>query len=197
MRVPPLAAAALLAAALLGARAAGAQRREPMVLELRPILGAYHPMGAQRDVLGEGFVTGGQGAAELSPRTAVVGTFAVARSPDRLDPTARRVRVVQYDLGVERSLLARLSDDWLFKPFLGAGLGFRSYTTYRDSGSGEDTRVEPAGYAAAGLELQTGKLGLRAETRGYLSRYSGLAGEAGRTARDDALALVGVAFHLR
>ena len=189
---------ALGGAALTAATPAGAQSSRRPTLEVRPFVGGYVPFGPLRDALDETPIYGGQGALELSPSTAVVGAFALARPHDRLDPQRRRIRLAQVDVGIERARSHTVSDDWTLKPFLGVGAGTRSYTIASETGGGDErTRNHVAGYAALGTELQSGRLALRAEGRAYVATFSGLRAGSSRSARADASLSFGLAYHVR
>jgi hypothetical protein len=187
-----------LGAALAGAHPIDAQSVHGPVLELRPFVGGYVPVGAQRDALGETLAYGAQGAVEIAPGRTFVATFALARPHDLTDAARRRMRLTLLDIGLEWDRRTAVLGDWELRPLVGAGLGVRGYSMRRESETDRDrTRALLGGYGAIGVELRSGGLALRTDARGYLSQFSGLAEDAPSTMRVDALLSVGVAWHLR
>lgn len=161
--------------------------------DIRPIVGAYIPTGGQRDQLINALMTGGQAQWSLSPRWALVGTYAWSPSADKstLNPgnplytgDEQRLDVRQYDVGVQ----ARLgdlsgppaSDSWSTRPFVEAGLGSRQYK-YRHPAIaqtlvGKSGASDMMGYGALGTDLvrRHSRLGFRFELRDHMSQYKGL-----------------------
>lgn len=163
--------------------------------EVRLFVGAYVPTGEQADVLKSSMLVGAQSAVELSSMVHLVGTFAYATPrPDR--PTiGNDVHVYQYDLGAELFRIYSASsanDHWTFRPFIGAGLGGRTYD-FHDVASGSETNL--VGYGSLGTELQHVNVAARVEVRDYLSRFTGLAGTESASTRNDLVLSGGLAFH--
>jgi hypothetical protein len=123
-----------------------------------------------------------------------VGTFGWAPSQATYSFANDNVNIFEYTVGLEVGLSRSLSGNWLFKPFLGAGAGGRTYA-YAAPGIAGQTCT--AGYAAAGTEFQLAKTAFRLEARDNMFCYqSPIAGQASKTRNDVGLSL-GVAFHIR
>jgi hypothetical protein len=186
-----------LAATVAGAQTASAARGgragAPLAagaVEVRPLVGAFVPTGAQRDLLEDAVLVGGQLAYGLNPNLAVVGTLGWAPSRDRTTAAATRagglttgraetVDLFQYDVGVEGRLpRAFAGGTWTAVPFAGLGGGGRTFR-YRDL-DGADAQTNVAGYGALGVELApaAGRFGLRLEARDYVSAFRASAASA-------------------
>lgn len=185
----------LTLAVLLGlAPAIGAQSPSRWVTpEVRPLVGAYVPTGPMRDAFKPATMLGAQFGLELSRNFHVLATGTWTHGHDKFDFSTDRVNIWQYDAGVEGNLVRTLSEDWLLRPFVGAGAGGRTYD-YRAAGVG--TRSCTAGYGALGSEFQTGAYALRVEARDYLSCFESPVTGKRRTRNDFGLSL-GVAYHVR
>jgi hypothetical protein len=152
------------------------------LFEVRPFAGAFIGTGDQRDLLVDAFMTGVQGSWRIIPAVAMTGTF--GWSPNRDQTIAReRLDIFQYDVGVEARANSFLSNGTVdFSPFIGAGLGGRTYS-YRDHDA--DTKTHFNGYGAVGGDLGVGRVGLRLEARDYVSRFTPLSGDGDTEARND------------
>lgn len=184
----------LAVAALLGAlSSATAQQTDRVRFELRPVASLYLPFGSQGDDFKSAPSYGLQAGLELSTNFHVLasGSWMDGRSkiPALVDGN---VTMWQYDLGIEANSLHRLASAWLFRPFVGAGAGERTYD-YRQPGVAMSTCT--AGYAAAGTEFQRSVLAFRLESRGYISCFKQpLTGES--LNRSDVLFSFGLAYHV-
>jgi len=158
-----------------------------MIPEVRPFVGAFFPTGAQRVVLDDALLVGGQGGIEMADALHLVGTLAWA--PHR---TSKGACVYNYDVGVETFRSFDMNARWQARPFVGAGLGGR---TYVDHARDDHRETNFLGYAALGTELQHEKLALRVEGRDYISRFKGLSGELEADTRQDIAVVAGLAFH--
>ncbi len=163
--------------------------------ELRMFAGAYVPTGKQADVLKSGMLIGVQSGIELTSRVHLIGTFGYATPrPDR--PTiGKDVHLYQYDVGAELFRAYATSsetDHWTFRPFLGAGVGGR---TYDFPGVRHGSETNFVGYGSLGTELQHLNIAARLEVRDYLSRFRGLAGNESASTRNDLVLGGGLAFH--
>jgi hypothetical protein len=179
----------LFAAALAGcfAMAGASAALAHMVPEVRPFAGAFIPIGDQRDVLKDTWMVGGQAGVELAGSMHALATLAWAANRGSHDPA-----LFDYNAGLEAFRPFAMTPDWQFRPFVGAGLGAR---TYVDHGNGSHTETAFAGYGALGTEFQLSRIALRLEGRDYISRFKGLAGtDHARTANDLAFTS-GVAIH--
>lgn len=151
--------------------------------ELRPFAGAFIGTGNQRELVDNAFLTGLQGSWRISPAVALTGTFGWSPNRDRQIVSGERLDIFQYDVGVE-ARAASLVDNGTFdfSPFIGAGLGGRTYS-YRDFDA--DSKTHFNGYGAVGGDLGYGRVGLRVEARDYVSRYTPLDGIGDTEARND------------
>jgi hypothetical protein len=147
---------------------AGAQEAIAGRFELRPFIGAYVPVGEQRELLRRDVLVGAQASYRFIPQFAVTGTL--VWSPTQAhgasgDPT---VDLYQYDVGAEgRARVWQRGTNLSFTPFAGLGVGGR---TFRDRDGGIEAQSVFTGYGALGGELSVGRLGVRVEGRNYVSR---------------------------
>jgi hypothetical protein len=75
-----------------------------------------------------------------------------------------------------------LASGWTLKPFVGVGVGARTYD-FRDLDVGTETDF--AGYVAAGAGVEYRAVELRLTARDYLSAFDGIGAEVDSTARND------------
>lgn len=196
---------ALVAAALLAvAASAGAQQRAPEVkgmalelrprIELRPVIGGLVATGAQRETLEDAALIGAQLAVEVHRIVHLVGAFSYVPSQTRRpDGGYDQVRLFQWDVGAELNTRQRTRGDWTPKPFVGVGVGRRTYENI-------DRHLRhgyPTLYGGFGVEYQTDVIGLRVEVRDYVSRFAGYDGSEPRGMRNDIAVAVGIAYHVR
>jgi hypothetical protein len=179
---------------LLAATSAAAQQPAAIRPEIRPFVGAYIPAGALRDDFKTATMLGVQSALELSDYMHIVGTVAWTHGHNKFASFSNDVTYIwQYDLGVELNLIQEVGSSWLFRPFLGAGGGGRTYD-YKAKAIGTQTCT--AGYGALGTELQRGSIALRLEGRDYLTCYESPMTATKKTRNDFGLAF-GLAYHIR
>jgi hypothetical protein len=156
---------------------------------LRPFVGAYIPTGEQRDFLKDAVLVGAQASWDVNQNLGLTASFGWAPAKDRVSVGDQTLDAFQYDLGIEGR-----APQWLgtstFAPFLGAGLGARTYS-YRDLDV--DSRSNLAGYTAIGFDLDVGPLGVRVEGRDYVSQFKPLTGGGDATTRNDLALLAGLA----
>lgn len=147
---------------------------------IRPIVGAYVPTGDQRDFLKDAVLAGVQGSLNFGPNFAVTGSFGWSPSKDKITPGDQKIDAYQYDLGLE----VRTPDSYLgaITPFVGAGIGGRTYN-YRDLNVDAKTNFD--GYGALGVDVGTGRVGVRIEARDYISRFQPLTGGGDSKTRND------------
>jgi hypothetical protein len=190
MRTSLFAVPILLACASI----AGAQAPGPVPTpEIRSSAGAYVPVGAMRGAFEPATMLGAQLALELSPNFHLVGSGSWTHGHNKLGLGSNRTIIRQYDIGGEANLLRPLGGEWLFRPFVGVGGGWRTYE-YRTDNVPLGTCT--AGYAALGSEFERGAVALRAEARDYLSCFE--SPTTGRkTTRNDLGVSFGLAYHLR
>jgi hypothetical protein len=182
---------------LVGTASAGAQdqilatRGTNAAFELRPYVGAYVPTGDQRDLLKDAVLVGAQASWRVIPQLAVTGTFGWAPSKDRVTAGDQTLDLYQYDLGAEaRAPSWYNTGSWDFTPFVGLGVGGRTYN-YRDLDN-VDAKTNVAGYGALGGEVGFGRLGLRLEGRDYISRFEPLTGNGDAKTRNDVTLAAGL-----
>jgi hypothetical protein len=159
--------------------------------EIRPFAGAYIPTGDQRDLLEDAVLVGAQASWRAIPQLAITGTFGWAPSRDRITAGDQKLDVYQYDLGAEaRAPSWYNKGSWDFTPFVGLGIGGRTYN-YRDLDD-VDAKTNVAGYGALGGEVGFGRLGLRLEARDYISRFEPLTGGGDARTRNDVTVAAGL-----
>src|SRR5690606_3751524 len=166
--------------------------------------GAYVPTGDHADLLESSMLVGTQVGIEAASMVHLIGTFAYATPETDRPGVGRDVHIYQYDAGAEifRVIPAsQKSAHWTLRPFLGLGLGARTYD-FHDVDSGSETNF--VGYASLGTEFQHRNVALRIEARDYLSRFSGLpVGKHGEhslhdddtTTRNDLMFGAGLSLH--
>lgn len=165
-----------------------------VIPEVRPFVGALIPTGEQRDIFRNAVVSGVQVAVEARDMVHMVGTFAFSGPSfkGRLQNNDH-THIYQGDVGAELFRSFEANSKWMIRPFLGAGLGMRTY----DFTGADPTRTYPAGFGALGAEFQTGNIALRLEARDYIIRYKGISGGDKASSRGEAMFTGGLVFHLR
>jgi hypothetical protein len=149
------------------------------------------PTGDQRDLLKDAVLVGAQASWRVIPQLAVTGTFGWAPSKDRVTAGDQTLDLYQYDVGAEaRAPAWHNAGSWDFTPFVGLGVGGRTYN-YRDLDD-VDAKTNIAGYGALGGEVGFGRLGLRVEGRDYISRFEPLIGEGDTKSRNDVTLAAGL-----
>jgi hypothetical protein len=159
--------------------------------EIRPYVGAYIPTGDQRDLFKDAILAGAQGSYRFTPSIALTATVGWSPTEDRLTAGQETVDLWQYDIGAELRAPAWLQgESWDFSPFVGLGVGGRTYD-YRDLDN-VDAKTNFAGYGALGGEFGFGQFGLRIEGRDYLSRFEPLTGTGDAKTRNDVSVAAGL-----
>jgi hypothetical protein len=159
--------------------------------EVRPYVGAYIPTGDQRDLLKDAVLVGAQASYRALNWLAVTGTFGWSPSKDRVTAGDQTLDLYQYDIGAEARAPSWYSaGSWDFTPFVGLGIGGRTYN-YRDLDD-VDAKTNVAGYGALGGEVGFGRLGLRVEARDYVSRFEPLIGDGDAKTRNDVTLAAGL-----
>jgi len=188
-------AAAMIAGAFSTAAPAAAQApaREPAQWELRLPGGMLVPTGEQRRALGDAHVTALQVSRVGTPRFAVTGSFAWARSRDLATVDAPKVDVFTTDLGVEARSDEKLADGPVgVSLFGGVGMGVRSYN---HRGLTADATHNLIGYGSVGAELGMGRVGVRLEVRDYVGGFKPLIGPGPSQLRNDVVMTVALRFN--
>ena len=188
--IPVFIAAAVIASAV----PAAAQVSETnMAFEMRPVAGLFIPTGRMRDDFQATFQVGFQGGFEVNDHAHLLLSGMWAQTDARFPAfTQRQTDIWQFDAGAELNLLHRINRDWLFRPFVGSGIGARTYD-YRMEGVGSKTCT--AGYLALGTEFQMQEVAVRMENRNNVSCFSAPLTGAKRTLYDLGLTL-GVVYHV-
>jgi len=185
---------AIVIGILIAGTLAQPARAQLVTPELRPLVGAYIPTGAQRDLFKDATMFGIQGALEVVPTFHLVGTFAWVPAHNKYTGFDENVSIFSYDFGAEVGLTQPIGSGWEFKPFVGLGVGARTYA-YKATGLSDRTCA--AGYGALGSEFQFAKVALRLEARDNVFCYrSPIAGVSSTTRNDVGLAF-GFAYHFR
>jgi hypothetical protein len=165
--------------------------REPSA-ELRPFAGVFLPVGAQKSDFKSATMVGAQGAIELTRYVHGVASVGWTHGHNRFF-AEDLTHIWQYDVGAELNAVTEMGWGWYFRPFLGTGVGGRTYN-YRD-GSAKTTTCA-AGYGSLGGEIQHNVVAFRAEARDYISCFeSPVSGE--KRSRNDLGLTVGLSYHLR
>lgn len=183
----------VIAALIAGASALLAQfpKVKP---EIRPFAGAMITTGNQRDLFRDAALVGMQVALELRPSLHLLGTFAWTPGQDRYSVASDNVDIYQYNVGVEVGFVQPLGGKWELRPFVGAGMGGRTYAY--DAGTLAD-KACAAGYGALGTEFQLGRTALRFEARDNVYCFRSPVVGVGPKTRNDVGLSLGLAYHLR
>lgn len=179
--------------ALVAGAFTGPAQAQVFTPELRPFVGAYLPTGAQADLFKGASLFGLQGALEVEPTFHLLGTFSWVPAHNKFTGFDENASIFAYDVGAEFGTLYPLGSGWELKPFLGLGVGARTYT-YKAPGLSTNTCA--AGYGALGSEFQVDKVALRFEARDNLFCYRDPIDGVSKTRNDVGLAL-GLAYHFR
>lgn len=162
-------------------------------VELRVTGGAFVPAGSQRDALGDAHLSALQVAWLVRPTLAITGTVGWARSRDLALTGSPKLDVFTSDIGVEARPVEWFAGRAItFRPFVGAGVGARSYN---HRALNVDATHNIAAYGAVGGELGLGRVGLRVEARDYASGFKPLTGVGSASTRNDVSLLLGLRFN--
>ena len=192
MRYSPFIVTAL-AASVACASVASGQATDATPVELRPFIGVFVPIGSQSSDFKTATSVGFQGALEMSQHIhgLISGTW--TRDHTKVGSFNTDVaNIWQFDAGAEFNLVRPLNHGWLFRPFVGAGAGLR---TYDYAAVLVGSKSCSAGYGALGTELQRDVVAFRLEGRDYVSCFqSPITGN--RVTRSDIGIALGLAYHM-
>lgn len=185
----------LVSLVVLAAMGVVASAQAPAVRpEIRPFMGVNLPTGDQRDLFDDAAMFGVQAALEVRPSFHLLGTFGWVPGQTKYPGLNNDVQIFQYDVGVEFNLVRPLGAAWLFKPFLGAGAGARSYLYENDT---LRDRTCAAGYGALGMELQLDRAAIRLEGRDNVFCFRSALPHIKSATRNDVGLSLGLAYHFR
>jgi hypothetical protein len=175
---------AMAALAALAATPAVAEEREPArKFQISPYAGAFIPTGDQRDVLDDAFLAGLTLSYDVHPYVAVVGSFSWAGSQGQEAFSLNQdLDLFQYDLGVQGQYPLAIGYGLTLKPFVGAGLGARTYS-FRDLEV--DSETDLVGYFSAGANVEYRQLAFGLTLRDYISDYDGIGRNESSATRND------------
>lgn len=186
---------AVAALVALAATPVLAQEQEPVrKFQVSPYVGAFIPTGDQRDVLDDALLTGLTLSYEANPYLSVVGSFGWAASQGmQAFSLDEDLDVFQYDLGVQGQYPVVLGSSLTLKPFVGAGVGARTYD-FRDLDL--DAETDLVGYLSAGANLDYRSFTVGLAVRDYISDYDGIGVDEDSSTRNDIslFTTVGVRF---
>jgi hypothetical protein len=175
--------AALAAVAALATSPTLAQEQErTRKLELAPLVGAYVATGDQRDLLDDALLVGVTASYDVLPYVAVVGSFGWAATQAKGLTRDQDLDLFQYDLGVQGQYDLALGNGLTLQPFVGAGVGARTYS-FRDLDV--DAETDFAGYVALGGALHYRAAEVSLTARDYLTPFDGIGPEADSSTRND------------
>jgi hypothetical protein len=160
--------------------------------ELRPVIGAFIPTGSMRNEFRDAALYGMQGGFEFnSGLHLLLGGFWSRNDTHQSIVGSTRADIWQFDAGAETNLIRPMGRDWFFRPFLGAGLGMRTYDYSATSGNNRCF----AGYGSVGAEAQRFEGAVRFEARNYVTCYESPVTGVKKTRNDVGLTL-GLVYHV-
>jgi hypothetical protein len=145
-----------------------AARAQMYKYEIRLEGGAWYPMTPISDDLKAAGTVGAAASWMFSPDWSALISASWTPTQDKDPSGSMHVNMYQYDVGIEWSTKTGEVYAWDISPFLGAGLGGRSYSPQRTTEPGQNVF---GGYLAAGLsfgyEQATWRIGLRDDVTGW------------------------------
>jgi opacity protein-like surface antigen len=178
-------------AALATSPALAEEQQPARKFEVSPYVGAFIATGDQRDVLDDAFLAGLTLSYDVHRYVAVIGSFGWAASQGQQGPAANEdLDLFTYDLGVQGHYPLALSKSLTLKPFVGAGLGARSYS-FRDLDD-VDSETDFVGYFSAGANLEYRKFVVGLTLRDYISDFDGIDADDDSATRNDLAAFTSV-----
>jgi Outer membrane protein beta-barrel domain len=169
--------------ALVATPALAQEQEQARKFQITPYAGAFIPTGDQRDVLDDAFLTGLTLSYDVHPYVSIVGSFGWAGSQGKQTLTLDQdLDVFQYDLGVQGQYPFAIGKALTLKPFLGAGLGARTYD-FRDLDY--DTETDFVGYLSAGADMEYRQFVVGLTVRDYIGEYDGIGTDENSSTRND------------
>jgi hypothetical protein len=157
--------------------------------------GKLVPTGSLRHTIQRGDISAAQIAFAIRPNFAVTSTFGWARSRDIATVDDPKLDVFTYDVGLEARAPRWLEANAMtVEPFAGVGAGGRSYNHRKLD---VDATHNVAGYVSAGADVRIRRVGLRFETRDYVTEFKPLAGTGDKRAANDVVVMVGLRLFSR
>jgi hypothetical protein len=183
-----------IAVALAAAPRSQAQQSTTVgTFEIRPMVGAFVPTGSMRNDFRDGMLYGIQGGFEFrSDIHLLLGGFWSRNETHAAVLGSRHADIWQFDAGAEANLIKPMGRDWFFRPFVGAGLGVRTY----DYSATDGTNRCLAGYGSLGGEAQRFIGAIRFEARDYVTCFESPVTGVKKTRNDVGLTL-GFVYHVR
>lgn len=158
--------------------------------DLRLEGGGWVPTGAlSGDLKASGIVGVSAGWNYAHDWTAVVAAY-WSPSEDKAVSGGMQVNIYQYDVGLEWSTRMNSIAQWDVSPFLGAGVGNRSYSPKRAT---EPEQESIDGYVTAGLAFNAEQATWRFGVRDYVSGWKGIMKTQSGTG-NDLVILAGIGF---
>lgn len=184
--------AGLIAVGLAATPLTAQQSTTVGAFELRPLVGAFIPTGTMRNEFRDGALFGMQDGFEFaSDIHFLLGGFWSRNDTHTSVVGSRRAEIWQFDAGIEANLIRSMGRDWLFRPFVGGGLGMRSY----DYSAKDGTNRCFAGYGSIGAEAQRFEGAIRFEARDNVTCYESPLTGVKRT-RNDVGLMLGFVYHV-
>jgi hypothetical protein len=158
--------------------------------EIRLEGGGWYPTGAIADELKNAGTVGATASWTFSPdwSALISGSWTPSREKDPAAP--QHVNIYQYDLGIEWSTMTGEVYRWEVSPFVGAGLGSRSYSPQR---LGTPSQSVFDGYLAAGVSFGSDQETWRIGIRNCVSGWKGII-KTTSTTGDDVAIIAGIGF---
>jgi len=160
--------------------------------ELRPVVGAFVPTGSMRNEFRDAMLVGIQGGFEFNSNVhLLLGGFWSRNDTHVTMVGSRHADIWQFDAGAEANMIKPMGRDWFFRPFVGGGVGMRTYDYTAKAGNNRCL----AGYASVGAEAQRFIGAFRFEARDYVTCYESPLTGLKKTRNDVGLTL-GFVYHV-
>ena len=188
-RIARATATLVLFASFAPAVAAHAQQYK---YEIRLDGGAWLPTGRIADDLKYAGTVGAAAVWNYAHEWSAVASAMWTPSEDKSPSGGMQVNVYQYDVGFEWATKTSEIARWDVKPYLGAGIGDRTYSPKRET---EPDQNVVDGYLAAGFSFVSEHESWRFGIRDYVSEWKGLLRTQSSTGNDVAIfAGIGLRF---